>query len=110
MTRLIKEVKTLVSDEYAVAAQKFGPINHSDHESFAVLAEEVEQLRDEFTLVMDKCEDFWKFVKSNVSGDKKKEVLKAIRNDAIMASCEAIQVAAMAYKAIQTIDSRGERK
>lgn len=110
MQRLIKEVKTLVSDEYAVAAQKFGPINHSDHESFAVLGEEVEELRDEFTVVVDKCQEFWKFVKSNASNDKKKDVLKAIRNDAIMAACEAIQVAAMAYKAEQTIIHRGEEQ
>ena len=109
MQRLIKEVNTLVSDEYALNSQKLGPVSHSDYESVAILREEVEELRDSFADIVNECERFWKFVKTNAPSVEKKQSLKRIRQDGILTACEAIQVAAMAYKAIQTIDSRGEQ-
>lgn len=42
MQELINQVKSIVSDEYGRASQKFGPTNNSDHESYAVIKEEME--------------------------------------------------------------------
>lgn len=110
MQKLIKEVKSLVQNEYHRAMTKFGATNNSDHESFAILEEEVEELRDDFGPLTDGAMKFWELVKSDASDDKKKETLERIKHYAIFAACEAIQVAAMAYKAQQTINCRGEQK
>ena len=110
MQNLIKDVQYLISIEYQRASTKFGPLNHSEHESSAIISEEVEELRDEFISLSEHGMKFWEFVKSNASDEDKTKALNSLHHDALLAACEAIQVAAMAYKAEQTIKSRGEHK
>lgn len=110
MQHLIKEVNVLVDDEYASAAQKFGCLNHSDHESYAVLLEEVEEAQDELSNVWTKIHEFWEMVRNNGSAQSKKTLLRALRISAVLTACECIQVAAMAYKAEQTIIHKGEHQ
>lgn len=108
MQKLIKIVKALIKDEYCRASKMYGPFHYADHQSVAVLAEEVDETRDELGDVINKCEEFWKLVKSDAPDDKKKSVLRSIKHSATLTACEAIQVAAMAYKAELTINNRGE--
>lgn len=110
MQKLIKEIKPFILSEYYRASNQCGLLNHSDHESAALLAEEVQELQDEFTSIFDSCRNFWNFIKTNASDNEKRETLHAVQTHAILAACEAIQVAAMAYKAEQTIINRGEQK
>ena len=44
MEDLIKSVQNLASQEYDRAAVKFGLMNHSDHESYSVIKEELESV------------------------------------------------------------------
>jgi len=109
MERLIKSVQTIMEEEYCRAAQKFGPVNNSDHESFAVLFEEIQEAFDEVKNTDGAIERFWQMVKSREARDQDKQsVLTSVENSAIFAACEFIQVAAMAYKAKQTIQERFE--
>ena len=110
MKQLIKLVGALVENEYFKAAVKYGPLHCADHQSVAVLAEEVDETRDELARVVDKCQELWKLVKQDAADEQKIEVLKSIQTKAVLAACEAIQVAAMAYKAELTINARGETK
>ena len=110
MQKLIKEVKSLTRSEYHRAMIKFGATNNSDHESFAIIEEEIEELVDEVDRIRGDATTFWNFCKSNAPDAGKLKILKSLHNDAIMAACEAIQVAAMAYKAEQTINCKGEQK
>lgn len=109
MQKLIKAVKLLVNDEYCRASQMYGPVHYADHQSVAVLAEEVEEARDEISTVIEKTQAFWKLVKSDAPNADKLKVLRGIKLSAVLAACEAIQVAAMAYKAEKTINHRGEQ-
>lgn len=107
MESLIKSVHTIMEEEYRRAAQKFGFVNNSDHESFAVIFEELQEALDEVKNTDEVIERFWQMVKSREATDQdKQDVLTAVENSAIFAACEFIQVAAMAYKAKQTIQER----
>jgi lipopolysaccharide biosynthesis regulator YciM len=110
MEKLIKSVQAIKEEEYRRAAQKFGPVNNSDHESFAVIFEEMQEAFDEVKNTDEAIERFWQMVKSREARDQDKQsVLTAVENSAIFAACEFIQVAAMAYKANRTIQQRLEQ-
>ena len=107
MEILIKSVQTIMEEEYHRAAQKFGSVNNSDHESFAVLLEELQEALDEVKNTHGSIDQFWQMVKSREARDQDKQnVLTAVENSAIFAACEFIQVSAMAHKAKQTIQER----
>jgi len=110
MEKLIKSIQDIEREEYDRASEKFGAVNNSDHESFAVLFEEMQESLDEVKNTDANIQQFWQMVKSKDSGDQDKQsVLTAIENSAIFAACEFIQVAAMAYKANKTIQQRLEK-
>ena len=107
MEKLIKSVQSIKEEEYGRASEKFGAVNNSDHDSFAVLFEEMQESFEDVKITDANIQQFWQMVKSKESGDHDKQsVLTAIENSAIFAACEFIQVAAMAYKARQTIQER----
>lgn len=107
MEDLIKSVQNLASQEYDRAAIKFGLINHSDHESYSVIKEELEEARDEYTALCSSLQNFWELVKSKDADDVDKHTeLSSLLSRAILAACEFIQVAGTAYKAQQTIRNR----
>ena len=102
MDELITEVKTLVAKEYERATQIHGPANHSSHESYAVLKEELEEAKDEFILSEMYLDRYWRGVKTDDYASQM-ENIGCIVNKAILAACECIQTAAMAYKGLETI-------
>ena len=104
MEKLIEQVNELVTDEYHRASYKFGATNNSDHESYAVLLEEVQEADQEFKLVETQLEKFWLLVKSNDSDMSKYSRLMELERRAVLAACEIIQVAAMARKAAITVE------
>lgn len=108
--KYIKEVKALATDAYLKTSSKRGGANCSDYESVGLIGSVVEDFRDDFIGVCDAAERFWKSVKSDEADAQRKEALLSLRNDAIMAACQAIQVAAMTYRAEQTIINRGEQE
>lgn len=106
MDKLIEEVSTLVQHEYARASDKFGHVNHSDHESYAVLLEEFQEAQYEVHHAEKTLDKFWDLVKRDYFDDSKVVELDTLKKQALFAACELIQVAAMSEKAMITIRRR----
>ena len=107
MQKLVEEVNELVEREYGRAGSTFGLFNHSDHESFAIIKEELDEAGEEFDSFSKQLGLFWASVKSDASDNKKFNQLKMMEVTALLAACEMIQVAAMAKKAALTVCNRG---
>ena len=106
MKKLIDEVTQLVEAEYGRASIKFGCINNSDHESYAIIKEEADEARDELNAVDDLLKYFWNQVKGNSPDPEKLKICQKLQSCALLAACELIQVAATAKKACITIGNR----
>lgn len=102
MDELINEVKSLVSREYDRATKMHGPVNHSSHESYGVLKEEVEEAHAELVLAEVYLDRYWKGIKGDDYASQV-ENIASVFNKAVLAACECIQTAAMAYKGLETI-------
>lgn len=74
---------------------------HSDHEFWAVLKEEIEEINDEIAKTNTNwlTSNFWDNIKKNKSLDVKN--LELIRGNAINAAIEATQVAAVIDKYLE---------
>lgn len=107
MKKLIAEVIELVEREYGRAGAKFGLTNHSDHESYAILLEELQEAKAEFDSVRKYLDEFWDYVKGDFSIDSKFACCGDMERRALLCACEMIQVAAMAKKAALTVCERG---
>ena len=106
MTKLIKSVKPLVAQELS-EANKTSPLFNSSHEAYAVIKEEIEETCGEVTNLENSLAYFWLQVKADDPNDEKTRTLKELKQTATLCACEAIQAAAMAQKAI---DSMGASK
>lgn len=109
MEELIKSVVCAECEEYGRASVKFGAVNNSDHESYAVLREEADEAVDVLEEVDNLTDAFFEMVKKNEEDKMKMEILNVIRHRAEEAAAESIQVAAMARKAIETIQRRASK-
>lgn len=99
-----EDVEKLVDKELAAATEKFG-LNHSWHEKYAVILEELEELEQEVQLTKDYLNSVWFGVKKNIE-DYAEANIPDVYEHAVKAACEAIQVAAMAKKEIAEQDAR----
>lgn len=106
MEELIKSVVCAECEEYGRASVKFGAVNNSDHESYAVLREEVDEAYDVMEDVDALTNFFFEMVKNNEEDKVKLDILNVIKQRAEEAAAESIQAAAMARKAIETIQRR----
>lgn len=110
MDKLISDVKGLAKQEYGRASAKFGETNNSDHESYAVLLEELEEAMVEVNEFQWQINKFWELVKSNDDDLRKYFRLLEMERRAAMAAAELVQVVAMVMKATATVCARGEVK
>lgn len=106
MNAVKQDVEKLVQKELESANQKF-PMFRSDHEGAAVICEEIQEAEYEFECVKDRFQELWRSVKCDMSSEWISEINTVIANRAVNLACEAIQVAAMAQK---FIDSQEERE
>lgn len=107
MTKLIKEVRESIKREYERASRKFGKTNTSDHQSYAVILEELQEAFEEGNKCSKALDKFWSNVKSKYStGAEMHRDLIEIQTAATFAACEFIQVAAMAHKAELSITDK----
>ena len=107
MDQLVRETKQLISAEYARASMNFGPINNSDHESYSIILEELQEALEEGHNCAVDLEEFWRLSKYKRGSDQDKlSSLDCLFTHALLAACEFIQVAAMAHKAELTIRER----
>ena len=109
MEELIKSVVCAECEEYGRASAKFGAVNNSDHESYAVLREEADEAVDVLEEVDNLTDAFFEMVKNNEEDKVKLDILNVIKHRAEEAAAESIQTAAMARKAIETIERRASK-
>lgn len=97
MNAVENQVRELVKVELAAANERF-PQFHSAHEGYAVIKEEVDELKEATDKVIGRMVSLWATVKY---GNDPERLLQMISEDAVNATCEAIQVAAMAQKFLE---------
>lgn len=106
MDELIREVQASVENEYGRAAARFGETNNSNHESYAVILEEFQEALNEESRAGLGLNVFWDAVKCDEPDQDKVTALLDLQARATLAACEFIQVAAMARKAVVTINQK----
>lgn len=80
---------------------------HSDHEFWAVLKEEVEELQEESIFCSKRIDEMWDTIRNSdllymmQDEEKRKRTIKTLKNSAINAACEAVQVAAVIDKYLE---------
>ena len=98
-----KNIITLsLQAEYNNACKQFGYKYNSLHEGYAVLLEEVEEVKTEITQLLNSFDVFWLWVKRNKQGHKYlcvEDMYKATEN----AMAELAQVGAVLMKIKNTI-------
>ena len=97
MNAVENQVRELVKAELDAANKQF-PQFHSQHEGYAVIQEEVDELKEDTNRINGRTACLWDMVRFNNSCE---ELVSRIYDDAINAACEAIQVAAMCKKFLE---------
>ena len=100
MKELLKEVELTVKCELK-RANKVHPLFNSPHEAYAVIKEEAEEADMELQLTNYALGCLWNEVKENSVSMYR--FLLDVRKNAMNLAAEAIQVAAMAQKAIDSM-------
>lgn len=101
--RTLRGVNYLIVNELDTAREYYGDTFASMHEGAAVLKEEIEEARVESVFVEEAYNALWYAVKED---DEKRARHNAeeIASRAERLACEAIQVAAMALKFVDTVE------
>ena len=95
--KTMEGVKYLVQHELDMACDGNGEHFNSDHEAFAVILEEFCESKEELAIISECLYGMWRSVRQD---NKNGDVLTDIERHARRLACEAIQVAAMARKAM----------
>lgn len=100
MDAVRKDVEKLVVKELESANKKF-PLFNSMHEAAAVILEEVEEQGEASAYMQCAYNNFWHMVRNDMN--VREADLLEVRDGAVCAAVEAIQVAAMAEKTINSM-------
>ena len=93
------ELIRLADIELEAAQEKYG-LNHSDHESYAVLLEEVEEAKEEMRHIEVWLPTLWESIRTDASPGEKGRSFTEIYDYSISLAAEAVQCAAMARKGL----------
>ena len=104
MNVVSKDVEKLVEKELEAANERF-PQFHSEHEGWAVMQEEAEELREECDSIEMAMEQLWYRIRDGIPTSLQ---VALVGQYAEAAACEAIQVAAMARKYIDMLERMDE--
>jgi len=104
MKKLLKEINLCVSHELERANAQF-PLFHSNYEAYGVLKEELMKMKYEENMVEISTDDqYWNAIRSNMSKDAMEGYLSDVQKHAENCAAGACQVAAMAQKAIDSMN------
>lgn len=98
MNAVKEDVEKLIKKELESANQRF-PMFRSDHEGYAVIKEEIEESEQALENTKVYLKLLWIGVKENLVHERNIQYLKRYAEEL---ACEAIQVAAMAQKFIDS--------
>ena len=101
--RTMRGVDYLIENELDFARDEHGETFASLHEGAAVLYEELEEAKDEILEARSFYCRLWEAVKEDDS-KAAREFVEEIASHAERLACEAIQVAAMALKFVDTVE------
>lgn len=90
-------VKSAITSEFQHAVKNYGVKYNSNHESYAVLKEEVDEARDELINIQNRLYDCWQVVKTDRDRIYKNKVTK-MKEHAEALALEACQIAAVFSK------------
>lgn len=96
--KTMEGVRYLIQNELYMASDDHGKKFHSDHKAYGVIQEEFEETMEELAEIRCGLDEMWQQVRAD---GKFGEELEYISKHAMNAACEAIQVAAMARKAMR---------
>lgn len=96
---VLKGIIDLADKELEAANERFG-LNHSDHESFAVLREEMDEIAEEMKMLEEWAKRIWENVKSDAAPEIIRKNYEKAYATAIHLATEAVQAAAMARKGV----------
>ena len=100
MNVVSEDVGKLVEKELEAANERF-PQLHSEHEGWAVMQEEAEELREECDSIELAMEQLWHRIRDGIPTA---QYVPLVEQYAVAAACEAIQVAAMAQKYLDMLE------
>ena len=103
MNVVSKDVEKLVEKELEAANERFSQF-HSEHEGWAVMQEEAEELQEECASIEMAMEQLWHRIRDGIPTANH---VALVEQYAEAAACEAIQMAAMARK---YLDMLGEEE
>ncbi len=96
-------VNAAIEAETASAMEKWGEKYASLHEGYAVLKEEVEEVREENIPLKNNFFDFWEGVKYG-NNQKAKNCIMKVREHAEKMALECVQVAAVCNKILNGLE------
>ena len=99
--RLRERVNEAANGEYALAARRHGASFRSAREGYRVIAEEVQEARDEVDEMTDLVKDLRTCLRTNEAA-LIRQCAGKLRRAAVWTACEAIQVAVMTQKLLAT--------
>lgn len=102
MNAVKEDVKDLVKKELDSANEKF-PMFRSTHEGYAVIKEEVEECQDCIENIVIALDEVWAGTRHNYI-DRQLDDVEILKEIAIHLATEAIQVAAMAQKFMDSLE------
>ena len=103
MQSIVHPINLLVETEYQRAERLYGGVFASGHEGYGVIAEEVLEAEDEMQYVERNLVGLLR----SLRGSDKQSVMDwadAVRDVAVNAAAELIQVAAMCQKMVKTME------
>lgn len=95
-----KSIEQAVCHELKNIVKKYGPTYHSEHEGFAVLMEECQEAAESDKVMQEHLENLWKSIRENQIS---RYELSLIYNYAIGLAEEAVQVAAVCERFMETV-------
>lgn len=107
MKKLLQRIRLDAAMELKEAEKNHGPVFASMHECWGVIAEEMQEAKEEWRL----CGFLQGCVETCIRGADRgglEDYLKELEEHALLAACEMVQVAAMARKGLKT--ARGEQR
>lgn len=105
MKELKMQVEMLALEELERANEKFASVFHTTHEGYAIIKEEIEEVETENKIMNRDLGDMWYNIKNN-SVHMTRDNAVNLKVHAVRLAAEAVQVAAMAQKYIDSFTEK----